>query len=98
MSFDKPSEILKGVAEVAKAMPVYQDAIQPSAKELGKALETATKAVNVALSPIRALVWSWEQLENFLRERVAPKLAYAPPDQIVTPRGNVIAPALEAVR
>jgi hypothetical protein len=32
MSDDKPSEIVKAVAEVAKAVPIYQDAIQPVAR------------------------------------------------------------------
>ncbi len=38
---------IKAVAELAKVVPIYQDAIQPAAKQVGKALETVTKAVHV---------------------------------------------------
>ena len=38
MSDDKPSELVKAVAEVVKAVPVYQDALQPAAKQIGKGL------------------------------------------------------------
>ena len=33
------------IAELTKAVPVYQDAIQPAAREIGQGLETVAKAV-----------------------------------------------------
>jgi hypothetical protein len=95
---DKSSEIIKAAAELAKAVPIYPDAIQPAAKQVGTALETVGRAVNVALMPIRALVWSAEQLDTFLQTRVAPKFRNTPPEHIVTPKANVVGPALLAVR
>lgn len=98
MSDDKTSDIVRAVTEVAKAVPIYPDAIQPGAKQAGRALETVGRAVNAALAPIRGLVWGVEQLEEFLANRVKGKLKNTPPDQIVTPKPNVVAPALDAVR
>lgn len=48
------ADAAKGLLEAA---PIYEDALQPAAKQVGKALETVGKAVNVALAPIGALVW-----------------------------------------
>jgi hypothetical protein len=98
MSDDKVSDAAKAIAEIAKAVPVYQDAIQPAAKQVGKTLETAIRAVNVALSPLRGFIWSIEQLEEFIAKRVAAKLKDTPDDAIITPKASVVVPALDAVR
>lgn len=92
---EKAANALKTLSE---AVPVYQDAIQPAAKEVGKALQTAAKAMNVALAPIRGLVWGYEQLEQFLSSKVAQKLQNTPEEEIVTPPTYVAGPALEALR
>lgn len=64
MSDEKPSDTesnaegtIKAVTGLVKEVSIYQDAIQPVAKETGKALGTVGRAVNAALLPIRALVW-----------------------------------------
>jgi hypothetical protein len=75
----------KAIAEVAKAVPIYPDAIQPGAKQVGRALETAGRAVNALLSPIRPLVWGVEKLEAFF-ERVAKKLESTPDEHRITPK------------
>ena len=43
-------QIIDSVTALTKAVPIYEDAVQPVAKEAGKALETVGKAVNVALA------------------------------------------------
>jgi len=35
------TEIAKVIGEIADKVPIYQDAIQPAAKELGKGLQIA---------------------------------------------------------
>jgi hypothetical protein len=45
------ADIANAVAAVAKEVPIYQDALQPAAQEVGKALGTVAKLVNVALAP-----------------------------------------------
>jgi hypothetical protein len=90
-------DMAQAVAEIAKAVPVYQDAIQPAARQIGVALETPIKLVNVALDPIRGLVWGYEQIRDFVSRRVAEKLAHVPPERIQTPLPQVAVPALQAL-
>ena len=92
----------KAATEIAKVVlettTVYDDAFKPAAIQIGKSLETATKAVNVALFPLKGLIWGYEQFENFLRTKVAPKLRGIPEEQIKQPNLYVVGPALEALR
>src|SRR5687768_5912365 len=85
----------KGIVE---AVPVYQDAVQPAAKEIGKALQTVGKAVNVALAPLSVLVWGYERISDYVAKRVTEKLADTPADQIVSPSPLIAGPAMEALR
>lgn len=94
--------LIKSAADVAKAVveavPIYQDAIQPAAKELGKALQTVAKTVHVALAPLSALVWGYERIAQYLNRRVPELLEGVPPERIVTPNPGVAGPALESLR
>lgn len=82
---------------LVKAVPVYQDSIQPAAKEVGKSLETVAKAVNVALMPIKGFVWSFEKLQEFIDTKISGKLKNTPEEEIQTPKGNIVVPALQAL-
>ena len=98
---NKPSKIkdaAEAVAAMAKAVPIYQDAIQPGAKELGKSLETIGKTVNVALAPLKMVVWGYEHFEVFLNKDIAEKLKNTPEEDIITPKINVAGPLLDALR
>lgn len=92
------ADIANAVAAVAKEVPIYQDALQPAAQEVGKALGTVAKLVNVALAPVSALVWGYEQIREFTATKVAEKLKDVPPEKIVTPSPNIAGPAIEALR
>ncbi len=48
-------DVAEAVSAVAQAVPIYDDAVQPAAKELGKGLTTIMKTVNVALAPLEVL-------------------------------------------
>ncbi|WP_444905572.1 DUF4393 domain-containing protein [Microbulbifer sp. SSSA008] len=89
---------INAVTGLAKAVPVYEDALQPAAKEIGKALGTVAKTVNVALAPVKGLVWGYEQIEEFVSSKVSEKLQNTPEKEIVTPKPNVAGPALESLR
>jgi hypothetical protein len=89
------AEVVKGIAE---AVPVYQDALQPAAKEIGTALQTLAKTIHIVLAPISALVWGYEQIRDFVSTKVAEKLKDVPPENIATPKPNVAGPALEALK
>lgn len=99
-NMDKPSikdtaDAIKGVAE---AVPVYQDVLQPAAKEIGTALQTVAKAVHVALAPVSALVWGYEQIKEYVTRAVSEKLKDTPKDRIIPPSPTVAGPVLEALR
>lgn len=89
------ADAIRGIAE---AVPIYQDVVQPAAQEIGKALQTVAKTVHIALAPISALVWGYEQISEFVGRRVTEKLKNVPPERIQTPSPNVAVPALEALR
>lgn len=94
------NQLLNAAVELVKAVPIYQDAVQPLAKEVGKALGTLGQTVNIALSPLRALVWSWETIEEYVKTTVEQKLRErrVPPERIQTPEPDIAVPALEAMR
>lgn len=91
-------ETAKAIAEIAKAVPIYPDAIQPAAKEVGKSLHLVARAVNAALAPVEALVWGVEQIRSFVRDRVATKLDNVPPEDVQQPKPHIAVPAIEALR
>lgn len=92
------TEIAKAVGTIVEKVPVYQDAVQPAAKELGKGLEIVAKAVNTALVPVEALIWGVDQIKDFVRTRVAEKLQKVPSEDIQPPEPHVAVPAIEALR
>ncbi len=94
----KVADVANAVAAVAKEVPIYQDALQPAAQEIGKALGTVAKLVNVALAPVSGLVWGYEQIREFTATKVAEKLKDVPREKIVTPSPHVAGPAIEALR
>ena len=95
-------ELIKVGMEIGKEAlsntSVYQDALQPAAKQFGKSLETVAKAVNVALCPISAIVWGYEKIASYLENKVEQKLANVPPENIQTPKANIAVPIIEGMR
>lgn len=89
---------IEAVTGLVKAIPVYQDTLQPAAKQIGQSLETVTKTVNIALAPIKVLVWGYEKIEEFIITRVSEKLKNIPEENITTPPPQVAGPAIEALR
>ena len=72
----------KQILEAAKALGigellpvVYRDMLQPAARELGDGLATVAKSVKIALAPLKAGVWGYEQIEDWLSVRVTRILA-----------------------
>lgn len=94
----KVSGTVKAVSELVKAVPIYQDAVQPAAKEAGKSLHLVVRAVNAALTPVEGLVWGVERIRDFVRERVAAKLGNVPPEDVQPPKPHIAVPAIEALR
>ncbi len=78
-------------------VPAYRHA-EPAVKELGEALETVMRTVNAALLPLKGLVWGVDELQEFVRSKLAAKLKDTPPQAIATPKASVVGPALDSVR
>lgn len=77
---------------------MYQDLVQPAAKEVGTALQTVAKTVHIALAPVSALVWGYDQIKDWVHKTVTEKLKDVPPEEIVPPRVAVAGPTIEALR
>lgn len=89
---------IEAVTGLVAAIPIYQDTLQPAAKQIGNSLETVTKAVNIGLAPIKILVWGYEKIEHFLNTRVSEKLVNVAPENITSPSASIAGPAIEALR
>ncbi len=94
----KVRDVVDAVTGLVKSIPVYQDALQPAAQELGKALHVVAKTVHIALAPVSMLVWGYGQIRDFVSTKVADRLKNVPPENVITPNPNVAGPALEALR
>jgi hypothetical protein len=94
-----PSPNIKGTAEavegLVKAVPIYQDLVQPTAQEVGKVM---ARTVHAALAPLRVVVWGVEQIEGYVESALTKRLKGIPPDRIQTPEPTIAGPALEALR
>jgi hypothetical protein len=84
-------------AKAAKGLlkPMYDDLVQPAAKEVGTALG---RTVRAALVPLRAVVWGAEQAEEYVHAALMKRLKHVPDDRIVTPKLNVAGPAVQALQ
>jgi hypothetical protein len=92
---NKTRDTVDAVTGLVKAVPIYQDAIQPAAKEIGVGLQ---KTVQLALAPISGLVWGFDKIKHFVETSVAKKLEKVPENQIKTPLPQIAGPALEALK
>lgn len=89
------ADAIKGIVQ---AVPVYQDVVQPAAKEVGTALQTVAKTLHILLAPVSGLVWGYDKIKDFVGQKVAEKLAAVPEQQLRSPEPHVAGPALEALR
>ncbi|SHI76696.1 protein of unknown function [Shimia gijangensis] len=92
------SDAINAAANLAKAVPIYDDALKPIASETGKALGTVGRVVNVCLAPVRGLVWSAEYVENWVETRVSKKLENEPEENIQTPDLAIAGPIIESLK
>lgn len=95
MAKDSIDSIVKATEGIVKAVPIYQDAIQPVAKEVGKALKTVGGAINVALAPVAVMVYGYEKIKNDLNKRLEKRLSTVSPKDIIVPKLQVVGPLLE---
>jgi hypothetical protein len=92
------SSVTGQLVQLANAVPIYQDALQPMMQETGKALSVLGRTVNVALAPIRGLVWGAEKVEEWVATSVSERLKGVDPAKIVTPDLAIAGPTIEALK
>lgn len=92
------SEELKTSFANELAKPLYEDIVRPIAegavRPTASAVQTAARAVNAALAPVRMMVLGVEALEQWVNESVAPKMRSMPR----SPDPRVAVPILNGVR
>lgn len=91
-------DVIDSVTGLVNAVPIYQDAIQPTAKVIGKSLETVAKTVDLALEPVRGLVWGYDKVKNFIEITVSDKLKDTPEEKIITPDATIAGPLIESLK
>ncbi len=89
------AEVIEGIV---KAVPLYKDALQPGAKQAGRAVETLGMAVNAILEPLRRMCWNYEQIESYLVPTLNDKLRDVPAEELINPTSQIAGPAIEALR
>lgn len=94
----KQVSYISAATDLAKAVPIYQDLIQPAAQEIGKALGTTAKTINIALAPISALVWGYDEIKSFIEIEVSKKLKNIPTEDIQQPDPVIVGPLLESLK
>lgn len=94
----KVKDIIDATTGLVKAIPVYEDALQPAAKELGKTFETVVKTINLALAPLSGTIWAFEKIKDYVSDSLARKLSNVKSENIITPDIMVVGPAFEALR
>lgn len=82
---------------LAVAPELYDDVVQPTAKETGKTISIIPKAINAALVPLRQWI-SYKEYNLAKTEKLlAYKLENLSPEKIVSPEPYVAVPALQAI-
>ena len=81
--------------EVTKLAPeIYKDLVKPAAQEVGVVAGRSAKAL---LSPVRAFLWSWEQIEQLVVDGVNRRIDKIPEEQRKTPDPEIAVPLLQAL-
>jgi len=88
----------EAVEKIVEKIPAYEDAVQPLAKEVGKALGTIGGLINLALAPISVMVQGYGYIQQDITRRLEEKLKKTDPGKIVQPPLPVVGPLLERYR
>ncbi|HEY6159201.1 MAG TPA: DUF4393 domain-containing protein [Gemmatimonadales bacterium] len=95
---DKVRDVTQAVKGIVEAVPVYEDVVQPAAREIGKGLQTVAKTIHIALAPVAGLVWGYETMRDYLGEALTKRLKGVPTERIITPQAMIAGPALDALK
>lgn len=91
------NEITDAFKAVVPTEKIYNDALQPLVKQIGKTLELPIRAINAALSPVEKWILCRENNIEETKQLLAEKLKHVPPERIIAPEPYVAVPALQAI-
>lgn len=86
---------IKDVGDSEVVNKVYDDVFQPTTRFIGT---TVYRAVKVAFAPVRGLIWSAEQIEEWIYTKVSAHLEHVPEENIITPDPLIAVPLIQQVR
>ncbi len=90
-------EMAGAIKDVLPIKDAYHDALQPSAKQLGRAGETLGMVINAVLLPIRRYVFGWQARQDQLEHDLKIKLASVPREELADQAPlHVVVPAIQA--
>jgi len=95
-SIRETTEAIKTVQEAFPAL--YEDLLQPAAKELGSALQTLVGTINLCLAPLEFRIMRYRALKEALEISLAEKLKDVPEDRLVTPNLRIAKSTIEELR
>ena len=81
-----------GVSQVAPE--IYKDLAQPAFQEVGTVAGRSAKAL---LSPVRAMLWGWERIEDVVVNGVNKRLESIPENRLKTPDPEIAVPLIQAL-
>ena len=90
------NESSKELINEAKAIvpEVYKDLAKPAVSEVGL---VAGRTVKALLSPIRGLLWGWEQIEKVVEEGVKKRFEKVPEERQKSPDPEIAVPLIQAL-
>ena len=73
---------------------IYKDLVKPTVSEVGT---VAGRTVKALLSPIRGLLWGWEQIEKVVEEGVTKRFEKIPEERRKSPEPEIAVPLIQAL-
>ena len=84
------------LAKEAKALApeIYTDIAKPALSEVGA---VAGRTVKALLSPMRGMLWGWEQIEQIVEEGIKKRFEKIPEERRKSPEPEIAVPLLQAL-
>jgi len=83
-------QMADAASEILEKTDIYKDALQPVAKEVGKSLQTLGGVVNLALEPLRGMIYGYDLIKVRLNKRLEEKLKGTKKENIINPPVNIV--------
>ena len=85
---------IAATAAALEKIPIYQDAIQPAAKQVGQALETVLGFANLLLRPLNSLNLAGSKVAERIDAAIREKLQDHPESDLVEPKAYIAGNAI----